>query len=266
MIGGDLMNRIMRIILFCVALFAMLSVGCSDEKKETQNLPQTEQSAPPKGKFVMSEESKNRLRERALKQIEERERIKKLNPQTEVMEDTKEPPRIQTLHSVDECYRACYAAKILDQEGDSLDEKNVRMHMKVRILADECEKSCRPFENIIPVNACGMACLAAGDEFILRSNYIMDSTTFARFVLEICDETCPCANRFDSLSYKKEIRRILDSLMRREEMDSVVYAKFNKAIKRVKCRRGFNRNKHCPETLIEYDKKRAMALENCSQQ
>lgn len=34
-------------IFCCVALFAMLSVGCSDEKKETQNLPQTEQSAPP---------------------------------------------------------------------------------------------------------------------------------------------------------------------------------------------------------------------------
>ena len=254
------MNRIMRIFLFCVALFALLSVGCSDDKKETQNQLQTEQPAPQKGKFVMSEESKNRLRERVLKQIEERERIRKLNPQTEVKEEKEEPPRIQTLHSVDECYRACYAAEILDQEGDSVSGMNVRT------LAYECEKSCRPFENIIPVNACGRACLAAGDEFILRSNYIMDSTTFARFVLEICDETCPCANRFDSLSYKKEIRRILDSLMRREDMDSIVFGKFDIALKRVKCRRGFNRNKHCPETLIEYDKKRAMALENCSQQ
>ena len=254
------MNRIMRIFLFCVALFALLSVGCSDDKKETQNQLQTEQPAPQKGKFVMSEESKNRLRERVLKQIEERERIRKLNPQTEVKEEKEEPPRIQTLHSVDECYRACYAAEILDQEGDSVSGMNVRT------LAYECEKSCRPFENIIPVNACSRACLAAGDEFILRSNYIMDSTTFARFVLEICDETCPCANRFDSLSYKKEIRRILDSLMRREDMDSIVFGKFDIALKRVKCRRGFNRNKHCPETLIEYDKKRAMALENCSQQ
>ena len=254
------MNRIMRIFLFCVALFALLSVGCSDDKKETQNQLQTEQPAPQKGKFVMSEESKNRLRERVLKQIEERERIRKLNPQTEVKEEKEEPPRIQTLHSVDECYRACYAAEILDQEGDSVSGMNVRT------LASECEKSCRPFENIIPVNACSRACLAAGDEFILRSNYIMDSTTFARFVLEICDETCPCANRFDSLSYKKEIRRILDSLMRREDMDSIVFGKFDIALKRVKCRRGFNRNKHCPETLIEYDKKRAMALENCSQQ
>lgn len=254
------MNRIMRIFLFCVALFALLSVGCSDDKKETQNQLQTEQPAPQKGKFVMSEESKNRLRERVLKQIEERERIRKLNPQTEVKEEKEEPPRIQTLHSVDECYRACYAAEILDQEGDSVSGMNVRT------LAYECEKSCRPFEKIIPVNACSRACLAAGDEFILRSNYIMDSTTFARFVLEICDETCPCANRFDSLSYKKEIRRILDSLMRREDMDSIVFGKFDIALKRVKCRRGFNRNKHCPETLIEYDKKRAMALENCSQQ
>jgi hypothetical protein len=250
----------MRIFLFCVALFALLSVGCSDDKKETQNQLQTEQPAPQKGKFVMSEESKNRLRERVLKQIEERERIRKLNPQTEVKEEKEEPPRIQTLHSVDECYRACYAAEILDQEGDSVSGMNVRT------LAYECEKSCRPFEKIIPVNACSRACLAAGDEFILRSNYIMDSTTFARFVLEICDETCPCANRFDSLSYKKEIRRILDSLMRREDMDSIVFGKFDIALKRVKCRRGFNRNKHCPETLIEYDKKRAMALENCSQQ
>jgi len=247
-------------IFCCVALFALLSVGCSDDKKETQNQLQTEQPAPQKGKFVMSEESKNRLRERVLKQIEERERIRKLNPQTEVKEEKEEPPRIQTLHSVDECYRACYAAEILDQEGDSVSGMNVRT------LAYECEKSCRPFEKIIPVNACSRACLAAGDEFILRSNYIMDSTTFARFVLEICDETCPCANRFDSLSYKKEIRRILDSLMRREDMDSIVFGKFDIALKRVKCRRGFNRNKHCPETLIEYDKKRAMALENCSQQ
>lgn len=261
------MNRIMRIFLFCVALFALLSVGCSDDKKETQNQLQTEQPAPQKGKFVMSEESKNRLRERVLKQIEERERIRKLNPQTEVKEEKEEPPRIQTLHSVDECYRACYAAEILEQQGDSLDDLKVRVHMNnVRTLASECEKSCRPFENIIPVNACSRACLAAGDEFILHSNYIMDSTTFARFVLEICDETCPCANRFDSLSYKKEIRRILDSLMRREDMDSIVFGKFDIALKRVKCRRGFNRNKHCPETLIEYDKKRAMALENCSQQ
>ena len=254
------MNRIMRVFLFCVALFALLSVGCSDDKKETLNQLQTEQPAPQKGKFVMSEESKNRLRERVLKQIEERERIRKLNPQTEVKEEKEEPPRIQTLHSVDECYRACYAAEILDQEGDSVSGMNVRT------LAYECEKSCRPFEKIIPVNACSRACLSAGDEFILRSNYIMDSTTFARFVLEICDETCPCANRFDSLSYKKEIRRILDSLMRREDMDSIVFGKFDIALKRVKCRRGFNRNKHCPETLIEYDKKRAMALENCSQQ
>lgn len=254
------MNRIMRIILFCVALFAMLSVGCSDEKKETQNLPQTEQSVPKNGKFVMSEESKNRLRERALKQIEERERIKKLNPQIEGKEEKEEPPRIQTLHSVDECYRACYAAEILDQEGDSVSGMNVRT------LASECEKSCRPFENIIPVNACSRACLAAGDEFVLHSNYIMDSVTFARFVLEICDETCPCANHFDSLSYKKEIRHILDSLVRKEDMDSVVFAKYDKAVKRVKCRRGFNRNKHCPETLIEYDEMRAKALESCSQQ
>lgn len=261
------MNRIMRIFLFCVALFALLSVGCSDDKKETLNQLQTEQPAPQKGKFVMSEESKNRLRERVLKQIEERERIRKLNPQTEVKEEKEEPPRIQTLHSVDECYRACYAAEILEQQGDSLDDLNVRVHMNnVRALAAECEKSCRPFEKIIPVNACSRACLAAGDEFILRSNYIMDSVTFARFVLEICDETCPCANHFDSLSYKKEIRHILDSLVRKEDMDSVVFAKYDKAVKRVKCRRGFNRNKHCPETLIEYDKKRAMALENCSQQ
>jgi hypothetical protein len=126
----------MRVFLFCVALFALLSVGCSDDKKETLNQLQTEQPAPQKGKFVMSEESKNRLRERVLKQIEERERIRKLNPQTEVKEEKEEPPRIQTLHSVDECYRACYAAKILHQEGYSLDDQNVRVHMKVRILAD----------------------------------------------------------------------------------------------------------------------------------
>ena len=43
------MNRIMRIFLFCVALFALLSVGCSDDKKETQNQLQTEQPAPQKG-------------------------------------------------------------------------------------------------------------------------------------------------------------------------------------------------------------------------
>lgn len=59
---------------------------------------------------------------------------------------------------------------------------------------------------------------------------------------------------------------LMNRIMRREDMDSVVYAKFNKAIKRVKCRRGFNRNKHCPETLIEYDEMRAKALESCSQQ
>ena len=255
-----MMGLITRNHVFSLALLALLFIGCSDNNEKKSNSLQTEQLVQKNRTFVMSEESKNRLRENAQKQIEERERIKKLNPQTEAKEEKKEPRRIQTLHSADECYRACYAAKILEQKDDSI------VGLNVRPLAYECKRSCRPFENIIPINACNRACLAAGDEFILRSNYIMDSTTFARFVLEICDETCPCANRFDSLSYKKEIRRILDSLMRREDMDSIVFGKFDIALKRVKCRRGFNRNKHCPETLIEYDKKRAMALENCSQQ
>lgn len=254
------MNKILCYFVFCVAISAMISIGCSDNKEEKLNLPQTEQLVQKNRTFVMSEESKNRLRENAQKQIEERERIKKLNPQTEAKEEKKEPRRIQTLHSADECYRACYAAKILEQKDDSI------VGLNMRPLANECEKSCRPFENIIPINACSRTCLAAGDEFILKSNYIMDSTTFARFVLEICDETCPCANRFDSLAYKKEIRHILDGLVRKEDMDSVVFAKFNKAVKRVKCRRGFGHSKHCPEMLIEYDKKRIKDLENCSQQ
>lgn len=260
------MNKILCYFVFCVAISAMISIGCSDNKEEKLNLPQTERHAQKNGKFVMSEESKNRLRESALKQIEERERIKKLNPQTEAKEEKKEPRRIQTLHSADECYRACYAAKILEQEGVSVGGMKLHVGRNVHALANECEKSCRPFENIIPINACSRTCLAAGDEFILKSNYIMDSTTFARFVLEICDETCPCANRFDSLAYKKEIRHILDGLVRKEDMDSVVFAKFNKAVKRVKCRRGLGHSKHCPEMLIEYDKKRIKDLENCSQQ
>ena len=36
-----------------------------------------------------------------------------------------------------------------------------------------------------------------------------------------------------------------------EDMDSVVFAKFNNAVKRVKCRRGFGRNKHCSEMMME---------------
>ena len=260
-----MMCLITRNHVFWGALLALLFIGCSDNNEEKQNLPQTERHVQKNGKFVMSEESKNRLRERALKQFEVRERIKKLNPQIEMKEEEKEPPRIQTLHSADECYRACYAAEIFEQEGVSVGGMKLHVGRNVRVLANECEKSCRPFENIIPINACGRACLAAGDEFILRSNYIMDSTTFARFVLEICDETCPCANRFDSLAYKKEIRHILDSLVRKEDMDSVVFAKFNNAVKRVKCRRGFGRNKHCSEMMMEYNENRAKALENCRQ-
>lgn len=255
-----MMGLITRNHVFSLALLALLFIGCSDNNEKKSNSLQTEQLVQKNRTFVMSEESKNRLRENAQKQIEERERIKKLNPQTEAKEEKKEPRRIQTLHSADECYRACYAAKILEQKDDSI------VGLNVRPLAYECKRSCRPFENIIPINACNRACLAAGDEFILKSNYIMDSTTFARFVLEICDETCPCANRFDSLAYKKEIRHILDSLVRKEDMDSVVFAKFNEAVKRVRCRKGFGRNKHCSEILMEYDENRAKALENCRQQ
>ena len=84
-----MMGLITRNHVFSLALLALLFIGCSDNNEKKSNSLQTEQLVQKNRTFVMSEESKNRLRENAQKQIEERERIKKLNPQTEAKEEKK---------------------------------------------------------------------------------------------------------------------------------------------------------------------------------
>ncbi len=185
--------------------------------------------------------------------------------------------------SANECYKACSIterfkngdstlfphrdAKYYEGEDKNLldffkkhDTSNVLSYVKV------CNDNCNSFEHLIPIKACTRACLAAEDEFILRSNYVMDSVIFSRFILEMCDEKCPCTSAFDSVSYKKDFGLVLDSLLKNDILDSVVYAKSNKAIRRLNKCNGTKFVKTCRNEFDEFNKNRLNALKACGLQ
>ena len=247
-----MVNRVARFAVFLLALFAMQLVGCS----EKQNEQQSQQQSEPLGQY---EQSRERLRKKYMEDLQNERPVKK--PETKqdaasdsVKNENKNSTGIPIILSAVECYMACQTIGNVEV-GDS----------SITVYRNDlaCKKYCKAFEKFIPVNACNRACLDAGDEFINRSGYIMDRSYFSRFVLEICDEECPCASRYDSVAYKKNIGRILDSLMGKGVLDSVVYEKNTKAVKRIKkCHKTKNAQK-CREEQAEYDRNRLKALKEC---
>ena len=250
------MNKIISIFAFFVGLLTLLLIGCSDKKEESQNQQQTE-------KHVSFEEARNRLRVKHLEEVQNQPQVETPERKSEKMKEVdKDSVLARNILSANECSRACLIDQ-LRKDGDS----SVFLYNTIYKKGD-CEKYCNAFENIIPVNACNRACLTAGDEFIQRTNYIMDSLYFSRYVLEICDETCPCASSFDSVAYKKSIGLILDSLMQKDIIDSVVYAKSNEAVRRLnRCHKTRGKGiERCRKKLYEYRMNRLKKLKDCGLQ
>ncbi len=241
------------LLAICLVFMTMLTIGCSEKKEQSQNQQQAEQS----------DSYENVRRRLHVKKLEEMKNL----PQVKLSEIKKEngvPEKVnrdsvlaREISSAVECYRFCSIKAQYVEGNDTVNVYGNRFR---------CKRHCNDYENIIPVNSCNRICLAAGDEFIERTGYVMDRTYFARFVLEVCDETCPCASAFDSLAFKKNVSLILDSINRTGDLDSVVYDKNAKALHKIKGCYKTKNSKKCSENLAEYRRNRFKKFKDCGLQ